>query len=116
MSQLPNYLRSHRKSLALSQDDVAFLLGCRGGSKACRLERFAREPSFEEAVALAIICRKPVEEIFAGTFRRMELLIASRAKTLRYGLERGKNRRHVEKRREALRDLVALKDTRNLSI
>jgi hypothetical protein len=46
-----NYLRSNRKRLALSQDEVAFLLGALSGTKVCRYERFVRTPSLETALA-----------------------------------------------------------------
>ena len=108
MSQLPNYLRSHRKRLALSQDDVAFLLGTQSGTKMCRYERFVREPSLEEALALAVIFKKPLEEIFAGTYRKAELIIASRAKVLGYRLDRRKPGQQSKRRREALQALSAL--------
>ncbi len=45
MKSLPNYLQSQRKRLALSQEEVAFLLGMVGmnkGEKVSRDENFAR--------------------------------------------------------------------------
>jgi transcriptional regulator with XRE-family HTH domain len=108
MSQLPNYLRSHRKQLAFSQEDVAFLLGTQSGTKMCRYERFVREPSLAEALALAVIFKRPIEEIFAGTYRKAELTIAARAKALGYRLDRRKPGQRSTRRREALRALSAL--------
>jgi DNA-binding XRE family transcriptional regulator len=108
MSQLPNYLRSHRKRLAFSQEDVAFLLGNQSGAKMCRYERFVREPSLEVALALAVIFRKPLEEIFAGAYRKAELKIAARAKALGYRLDRRRPGPQSTRRREALQALSAL--------
>jgi hypothetical protein len=54
MKSLPNYLQSQRKRLALSQEEVGFLLGIGGmtkGEKVCRDENFAREPSLQDALA-----------------------------------------------------------------
>ena len=45
---LENYLRTYRKRSNLSQDEVAFLLGCRGGTKVSRYERHARKPNLEQ--------------------------------------------------------------------
>lgn len=108
MSQLPNYLRSHRKQLAFSQEDVAFLLGNQSGAKMCRYERFVREPTLEVAVALSVIMGKPLEEVFAGTYRRVELQVAARAKALGYRLDRRKPGQLSKRRREALQELSAL--------
>ena len=108
MSQLPNYLRSHRKRLALSQEDVAFLLGTLSGAKMCRYERFVREPSFEVALALVIIFQKPLEEIFAGTYRQVEKRVAARAKVLGYRLDRKRLGQLTKRRRETLQNLAAL--------
>lgn len=108
MSQLPNYLRSHRKRLALSQEDVAFLLGTQSGAKMCRYERFVREPGLEVALAFAVIFGKPLEEVFAGTYRKIERLIAARAKALGYRLERGKPGQQSKRRRETLLSLASL--------
>lgn len=94
--------------MALSQEDVAFLLGTRSGTKMCRYERFVREPSFEEALALAVIFKKPLEEIFAGAYRKAELKIAARAKALGYRLDRRRPGQQSSRRREALQALSAL--------
>ena len=80
--QLPNYLRANRKRLALSQDDVAFLLGTRSGAKVCRYERFVREPSLQTALAYEAIFKKPVRELFGGLYQKAEREIAERAKIL----------------------------------
>ncbi len=86
-SPLTNYLRTHRKRLALSQDEVAFLLGFRGGSKGskvCRDEQFTREPSLTTALAYEAIYQRPVRELFAGLYQKTEQEVAERAKVLTY--------------------------------
>lgn len=82
--QLKNYLRSNRKRLGLSQKDVAFLLGARGGAKVCRYERFSREPSLETALAFEVIFQKPASELFAGLYKEVEQRVSARAKVLTY--------------------------------
>jgi transcriptional regulator with XRE-family HTH domain len=81
---LYNYLRSNRKRLDFTQDEVAFLLGARGGTKVCRYERFARAPSLETAMAYEVIFQKPISEIFPGLFKRIEREVAARAKAMSY--------------------------------
>lgn len=106
MSQLPNYLRSHRKRLALSQDEVAFLLGTHGGAKVCRYERFNRVPSLETALAFEAIFQKPARELFAGLYRKVERDIAARAKVLGYRMEREKSNRKMDRKRQAITNII----------
>ena len=80
--QLPNYLRSNRKRLALSQDEVAFLLGAQGGGNVCRYERFARTPNLETALALEVVFQRPVSELLGGVYQKVETEVAKRANLL----------------------------------
>jgi len=85
MASLPNYLRTHRKNQALSQEEVAFLLGVNGPSRAikvCRYENLASVPNLQIALAYEAIYGKPVRELFAGLYRQAERNVAKRAKVL----------------------------------
>lgn len=66
--RLQNYLRTFRKRAGLSQDEVAFLLGCRSGTKVSRYEHFRRLPTLQTAFAYEIIFRTSARELFAGVF------------------------------------------------
>lgn len=81
-SPLPNYLLSNRKRSALSQEDVAFLLGTRSGAKVSRHERFVREPSLKTALAYEAIYRRSASELFSGLYGQVEREVAARAKAL----------------------------------
>lgn len=105
-SQLPNYLLANRKRLALSQDDVAFLLGTQSGAKICRYERFVRVPSLETALAYEAIFKRSVSELFGGLYRKTEGAVAERAKTLIERTNRRKPNQQTTRRREALTDLA----------
>src|SRR5437773_12280649 len=98
--QLPNYLRANRKRLALSQDEVAFLLGTQSGAKVCRYERFVREPSLETALAYEVIFKRSVSELFGGLYQKAEGEVAERAKALADRADRGKSRQQIARRRE----------------
>lgn len=89
-SRLPNYLRAYRKRQALSQRDMAFLLGVKDGAKVCRHEKFTRTPSLETALAYEAIFKKPVSELFAGLYQKIERQVAERAKILNERPKRGK--------------------------
>jgi transcriptional regulator with XRE-family HTH domain len=90
--RLDNYLRSHRKQSGLSQDEVAFLLGCESGSLLSRYEKRRRLPPLETALACEAVFGVPIAELFAGVQQR----------TIR----------DVEKRRAELKTRVQAKDRR----
>jgi len=81
-TRLSNYLRSNRKRLALSQDEVAFLLGVKSGTKVCRYERFTRQPTLETALAFEVMFQKPVSELFGGLYQEVEEDVTARARLL----------------------------------
>ena len=87
MPSLPNYLRTNRKQIALSQEEVAFLLGMKGmdkGNKVSRDENYSRIPTLETALAYEAIYGKPIRELFAGLYEPIAKEVSSRAKILSY--------------------------------
>ena len=109
-AQLPNYLRANRKRLALSQDDVAFLLGTRSGAKVCRYERFVREPSLETALAYEAIFKRSVSELFGGLYQKVEREVTERAKILAERNDGKPNRRSARKH-EAIAEIATAQST-----
>jgi transcriptional regulator with XRE-family HTH domain len=104
MSSLSNYLRTNRKRAALSQEEAAFLLGIYGPNKAakvCRDENFVREPTLQTALAYEVIYGRPVRELFAGQYQRIEQDVAARAKILAHR----KDRRPNQKKHQTLAQL-----------
>jgi transcriptional regulator with XRE-family HTH domain len=79
MKHLLNYLRTFRRRLGLSQEEVAYLLGSRGPGKASRYERFHRQPNVETVFAYEIIFCRPVRELFAGTYDGVMAKVRQRA-------------------------------------
>ena len=106
--QLPNYLRTNRKRLALSQDEVAFLLGTQSGAKVSRYEQFARVPSLETALACEVIFQRSASELFGGLYQKVEQQVAERAEALSRQTERRKLTRPVVQKRQVLTQLAAL--------
>jgi transcriptional regulator with XRE-family HTH domain len=80
--KLPNYLRSYRRRVGLSQADVAYLLGCSSGAKVSRYEQFRREPSLRTALAFEIIHGLPVADLFAGVADEVQQDTTRRARHL----------------------------------
>ena len=79
---LANYIRTHRRKAALSQDELAFLLGCEHGTKISRYERERRIPTFEALLALEAVFGVPIRELFAGRFHQVEQSVVERAQKL----------------------------------
>src|SRR5690349_4293053 len=82
LSHPSNRLRALRVRLALSQDQLAFLLGVSSGSKISRYERCLRNPSLTTMLALEVIFQKPGSELFARLYREVQKSVAVRARLL----------------------------------
>lgn len=80
--KLNNYLRTYRKRAGLSQEEMAFLLGCQSGAKVSRYERFSRQPTLQTAVAYEVIFGIPVRDLFAGLGQKAERPVIKRAQLL----------------------------------
>jgi transcriptional regulator with XRE-family HTH domain len=106
--QLPNHLRANRKRLALSQDEVAFLLGTENGTKVCRYEQFVRMPSLQTALACEAMFKRSVSELFPGLYQKAEQQVAARARTLVERIGRAKSNQRVARKREVLAGIAAL--------
>ena len=85
--RLPNYLRTHRKHSGLSQDEVAFLLGCGNGAKVSRYEKRHRLPPLETALACEAVFGVPVSELFAGVREDIGKNIEKRRAELKHRLQ-----------------------------
>jgi transcriptional regulator with XRE-family HTH domain len=106
MASLQNYLRTNRKRVALSQEEVAFMLGVIGMDKAIKVSRdenLAREPSLRTALAYEAIHGRPVRELFAGLYEQVEQEVAKRAKLLSYR----KTLKPKPKRQEVITRLIS---------
>ena len=103
----PNYLLAHRKRLALSQREVACLLGADGGAKVCRYERFVRIPSLETALAYEAAFRRPVRELFGGLYAKIQKDVAARARVLVGNGHHSGGKALVARKREILGRIAA---------
>lgn len=103
---LPNYLRAHRKRLGLSQDDVAFLLGCRHGTKVSRYERFRRQPGLLTVFACEILIGVPARELFAGVYLTVERDVVQRTEALLRQLASLPDGPQLQQRKSALTTIL----------
>ena len=108
--KLPHYLRTHRKRIDLSQDELAWLMGCQSGSKVSRHERSEDKPALENVLAYEIIFRLPAREIFAGIFEAVQLVVHRRVGELTRRLERANASPRMAAKLAALRLIVESDD------
>jgi len=102
MARLPNYLKTYRRRAGLSQDEVAFLLGCQSGAKVSRYERRSRQPSLETALAYEAVLGVPARELFAGVYEKVEEEIKKRARLLSGNVSAAQTNRETERKMKAL--------------
>ena len=105
--KLENYLRTYRKKSGLSQDEVAFLLGCQNGTKVSRYERFARKPSLETLFAYEVVFGAPARELFAGAYQKVEKRISNRAQLLTRKLNRATPDRMATRKLQILKAITS---------
>ena len=77
-----NHLRRYRKRGALTQAEIAFLLGAECGTKVSRHERSARPPSLKTALAYQAIFGVAVHELFPQEYREAVTAVSGRAQRL----------------------------------
>ena len=85
--RLQNYLRAYRKKSGLTQQELAFLLGCKSRSRISRYEKRRRLPPLRTAIACEVALGIPVSSLFAGMRDEAERDIRKREKELRSRLQ-----------------------------
>jgi len=105
--KLTNYLRFYRKRLGLSQREVAFLLGWCGASQPSRYEHFSRVPRLRTALALAVIFRVSVYDLFSGEYHNVENAVGLRARRLEARLTMESPDRGTTRKLALLRTIIS---------
>ena len=113
--KLPNYITKYRKQAGFSQEEVAYLLGCRDMTGISRYEMFRREPSLRIALAFSIMFRVPAERLFAGDLQTIGAVVNRRAKYLLTRLRRGKRNQATMRKLAVLEYLAAWSGSAKLS-
>jgi len=72
----------HRKRNALTQYEVARLLGCKNGSKVSRYERGERLPTLETLIAYEVLFKVPWRDLLSGEYNHVHRQVQERAKVL----------------------------------
>ena len=103
---LNNYLRTHRKTVGLSQKDVAFLLGKKSGSCISKFEQSKTYPNLRSSLSYQIFFETPAEELFAGVHNQVELQTLNRIAKLITILERKGNNPKILRRINYLEEVA----------
>jgi hypothetical protein len=80
---------------------MAFLLGCRSGTKISRFEHLARHPDLETALACQVVFGVPAHELFPGIYAEVEKIIAERAHLLAEQVQAGREQDQLRLRKLA---------------
>lgn len=80
--KLPTYLRTHRKRGALTQEQLAYLVGYQSRVSIAQLERSSAQPSLETALACQVLFGVPIEELFPGIYRKVVQNIIPRVEAM----------------------------------
>ena len=112
--KLQNYVRTYRRRAGLSQDEMAFLLGCQSGTKVSRYERFARQPTLETAFAYEAVFGTPVRELFGGVYEQSLAAIQERAGLLAGMLQQKNTDRQTDRKLELLSTISSSRSQKKL--
>ena len=96
----------YRKQSALSQDEVAYLLGRQSGAKVCRYERFKREPGLQTALAYVVMFQRPISELFPGLYEEVAAEVRARAGKLAEKMKHDKTNPSAARRRQVLAAII----------
>jgi transcriptional regulator with XRE-family HTH domain len=102
---LPTYLRSHRRAWALTQRELAELLGDVSPSAISKYETLTRTPSLEVMVALEVVFGEPSHELFPALSHAVRRAVVLNATALVDRLAEKRDAKSVRKRR-LLEDLI----------
>jgi len=110
---LSNYLRTARRRLSLSQEEVAFLLNMTSRTVVSYHERGTHLPKLQHVLGYTAIFGFSADALFAGLYQEIEQQIAKRAEGLVADL-REKNDKGLKQRK--LETLLSLSEREPLII
>jgi transcriptional regulator with XRE-family HTH domain len=82
MSRLPRYLHTERLFSALSEEELAYLLGAANASTISRFETGMRTPSLKAAFACQVLFDTPPSNLLPKLYRQVEEEVVRRAYVL----------------------------------
>ena len=107
---MPHYLRRYRLRAALTQKEMAHLLGCQSSATVCQYEAGKREPDLRTALAYQVVFGLPVDALFPGIHREVEQEVLIRAGRLSEQLTGAQGTPALSHKRKAVRSIRATTD------
>lgn len=101
-----NYLRTHRLKTALSQDEVADLVGLENGGNVSRHEQGIRTPELARILAYEVLYGTSAGELFREELQRHQVEIRRRAKKLHKELSKKPATAFNKRKLAALEELL----------
>ena len=105
---MPHYVRRYRLRAALTQKEMAHLLGCQSPATVCQYEGRKREPDLRTALAYQVVFGMPIEKLFPGIHREVEQEVLSRANRLSKQLAAANGTSALPYKRRAVRSILAV--------
>ena len=102
---MSHYVRRYRLRAALTQKEMAHLLGCKSPATVCQYEARKREPDLRTALAYQMAFGVPMETLFPGIHREVEQNVLNRAYRLSERLT--KESPALSHKRKAVRAILA---------
>ncbi len=102
----PHCLQRYRKRNALTQAEIAFLLGCNTPAQVSQYERLRRQPSGETMLRCQAIFGEPVDKLFPVLSEQVEEETKKRARELRDRIGQGDTNASAKRKLEFLNDIM----------
>ncbi len=109
-NHMPHYLRRYRLRAALTQKEMAHLLGCQSSATVCQYEAGKREPDLRTALAYQVVFGLPVDALFPGIHREVEQEVLIRAGRLSEQMTGAQGNPALSHKRKAVRSIGATTD------
>ena len=109
-NHMPHYLRRYRLRAALTQKEMAHLLGCQSPATVCQYEARKREPDLRTALAYQVVFGLPVDALFPGIHREVEREVLIRAGRLSEQLTGAQGNPALSHKCKAVRSIGATTD------
>lgn len=97
-SFIHDYLRSHRRKWAITQRELAFLLGHKSPTHISRLEQGKRTPSKDIVFACEVLFGIPARSCFPKLYAEVEETVLARAATLYEHLDNETSKNAIRKK------------------
>ena len=99
MRHVLSYLRHRRRSLDLTQRELATLLGRVCRAHLSKLERGKRMPSLGVAIACEVLFDERIEQLFPDLYQQIAEEVAVQLKTFLLSIDAGTNPRRLRRKK-----------------